>query len=492
MNRTLDVTAQVSCIIPTHGRPEYLAEAIESVMNQTVPPREIIVVSDDDNIATENTVDALGKASSIPLLFLRRTDGPRGASASRNLGAQNASGSLFAFLDDDDVWEPDYLAQAVSLLSDEAVDAAVTPFYRFTSNGVVGETRPKPHLSAREAFVQSPGVTGSTLVITSAAFTSLSGYDESLPVMNDTDLFLRFLLAHHSYSVCDRPLVGVRKHGSGQLTDNSPRRVAGGWLFINKHRHRFDAATVRPRLYWQYRMLWRSAGSSATDRARALAGMALHYRPSERIGTHDRSDWKVNTRQDLREFMSADLVAQNAAGASWIRRQSKATLRFVRALRIAEFHNRPNASLASRAWRLVANHRLRKVSTLTGISIPPGSFGKGLGIPHHGSIVVHSAARFGEWCCVQNNVNIGAHAGGVPRGGDFIYIAPGAVIYGDVAIGTGSVIGANAVVRSDVTPRTTWAGAPARKVSDSDSSSLLVAAVAERMQARQREDGAVG
>lgn len=481
MDLTRSAMPTVTCVIPTHGRPEFLAAAITSTLNQKHLPSEILVVSDDHDVAaSEIIVNQLSSEFDVPLRLLRRGDGHPGASGSRNFGAEHARGEVLAFLDDDDVWEPTHLSNALSTLLDRRVDAVVAPFFRFSTNGRSASTTPSEGLTPREAFVRSPGVTGSTLVIRAEVFAQLGGYDVGLPVMNDIDFFLRFLQAGRDYAVAPEPSVGVRKHDSGQLTDNSPRRVAGGWSFLEKHRGAFSEQDVAPRLHWQYRMLWRTRSKNPMVRLKALIGMVRY--PAGVINEDSPGDLRrIRSRADLREFVEADTIAQAAAGLPAWRRRSKPTLRFLRALRLVEYHRRPGAPLIAKPLLFLAQRRLRRVAVLTGISIPPGAFGKGLGLPHYGSIVVHSRARFGDWCCIQNNVNIGVYREGVPKGGDFLYIAPGAVLYGDITIGDRAVIGANSVVNSDVEAGTTYAGSPARMISQNDSVSLHIDEVAARL-----------
>lgn len=481
MNLPYSAAPSVSCVVPTHGRPEFLAAALSSVLKQSYLPVEIVVVSDDEDVsASEAVVNAASDGADVPIRLVRRAHGEPGASGSRNLGAHQAQGELLAFLDDDDIWEPEHLASAVALLANRQVDAVVSPFYRFSTSGRSTTTTPSEALTARDAFVRSPGVTGSTLVIRADVFALLGGYDVALPVMNDIDLFLRFLLAGHEYAVAPEPTVGVRKHDSGQLTDNSPRRVAGGWAFLEKHRGAFATQDVSPRLHWQYRMLWRTRPKNPIVRLRALVGM-LRYPAGVIAQDSPGPSRRIQTRADLRDFIEADALAQGAENLPIWRRRSKPTLRFLRALRVVEYHRRPGAPFATKPLLFLAQRRLRRLAVLTGISIPPGAFGKGLGLPHYGSIVVHSRARFGDWCCVQNNVNIGVYRGGVPRGGDFLYVAPGAVLYGDITIGSGAVIGANSVVNTDVEANTTFAGSPARLISRRDASLLHLDEVAARM-----------
>jgi serine O-acetyltransferase len=186
-------------------------------------------------------------------------------------------------------------------------------------------------------------------------------------------------------------------------------------------------------------------------------------------------------RATLRDFRAADLAVQGFSRWRPSLRYRKPALHYLRVLRLVEYRNRPDAPRWQRPLQMVDRYRLNRLAVLTGISIPPGTFGRGLCLPHYGDIVVHSRARFGDWCCLQSGINVGAGESGVPRGGDFVYIAPGAVLYGGIQIGSRATIGANAVVGRDVPPGTTWAGAPARKISDHDSSRVMNAVIAAKM-----------
>ncbi|RYH48702.1 MAG: serine O-acetyltransferase [Alcaligenaceae bacterium] len=113
------------------------------------------------------------------------------------------------------------------------------------------------------------------------------------------------------------------------------------------------------------------------------------------------------------------------------------------------------------------------MSLATGISIGPGVCGRGLYIPHHGSIVVNSSARIGRFCTLQSGVNIGATASGVPQLGDYVFVGPGVVVFGAVRIGAAAVLGANAVVSRDVPSGVTVVGVPARIISERNSASVV-------------------
>jgi serine O-acetyltransferase len=110
------------------------------------------------------------------------------------------------------------------------------------------------------------------------------------------------------------------------------------------------------------------------------------------------------------------------------------------------------------------------ISLITGIQIPLGTdIGKGLYLPHHGLIVVHQKASLGEHCNIGQGVTIGiagrGEKKGVPKIGNYVYIAPGAKIIGKINIGNNVMIGANAVVTKDVPDNAVVAGVPAKIIS---------------------------
>jgi len=99
--------------------------------------------------------------------------------------------------------------------------------------------------------------------------------------------------------------------------------------------------------------------------------------------------------------------------------------------------------------------------------------GPGLHIVH-GKVVINSNAKIGAYCKILSDVTIGAQGrydvGGAPQLGNRVFVGSGARIIGRIKIADGVVIGANAVVTKDILePNTTWAGIPAKKVSDSGS-----------------------
>ena len=120
------------------------------------------------------------------------------------------------------------------------------------------------------------------------------------------------------------------------------------------------------------------------------------------------------------------------------------------------------------------------LSVRLGFTIPPNVFGPGLSVPHYGTIVVHGNVRAGKNCRLQEGVTIGATGGSHEAAviGDNCYFGSGAKVIGAVHIADDVAVGANAVVTKDIAEAgTTWAGAPARKISGRKSHSNLCAAL---------------
>ncbi len=123
-------TPTVSAIIPLFNKGRYIQRAVSSVLAQTFPPLEIIVV--DDGSADDGPEKVL--CFGDPRISLIRQPN-RGPGAARNAGLAIAKSKYIAFLDADDEWLPSFLERGVSLLEDETarVAAVWTGYYRAPS-----------------------------------------------------------------------------------------------------------------------------------------------------------------------------------------------------------------------------------------------------------------------------------------------------------------------------------------------------------------------
>ena len=182
----------------------------------------------------------------------------------------------------------------------------------------------------------------------------------------------------------------------------------------------------------------------------------------------------ISNRRELQIFLQADLQAHGLKKWNWTLAYRRPELRYQRLMRYVEYWNTKHGR-GAQMISLWLKFRLLRQAAVTGISFPAGVALEGLSIAHFGSIVVNSKAKIGRYCRIHSATNIGTAGGGVPRIGDFVYIGPGAVLYGDIVVGDGAIIGANSVVNKSVPSGVTVAGVPARVISERDSSSIMPA-----------------
>ena len=177
----------------------------------------------------------------------------------------------------------------------------------------------------------------------------------------------------------------------------------------------------------------------------------------------------IRSREDYHRYLEADRRALGQT-RSRPRLVGDGVWRFERLLRAIEYHEACRRAWYRRPLRTLLYLRFHLASIRLGFTIPPHVFGPGLSIAHRGTIVVNSCARVGANCRLHACTNIGSRGGSAteaPTVGDNVYIGPGAVLYGPIAIADNIAIGANSVVNASFCePNVTIAGAPARKVRD--------------------------
>lgn len=195
-----EAPVRVSVVIPTTGRPS-LSRAVASVLNQTHPPVEVLVVLDSGPY----TVPVLPLAEDQRVRVLYNGGANRGASASRQLGVEAAGGDLVALLDDDDWFEPDKLAVQVAeyrrlATQSEHVIVACRVLHR-RQDGTLLAAAPRKVLQPRRSvgdylFTQRglrPGATAlsSSMLLFDRALGLLLPFDSALPIHEEWDWLLR-------------------------------------------------------------------------------------------------------------------------------------------------------------------------------------------------------------------------------------------------------------------------------------------------------------
>ena len=232
----------VAVVIPAYNAQRFIEQALESVRAQGAPPAEVIVVDDG---STDRTA-ALARATGA-IVHSQLNQGP---GAARNTAIRSTCQPWIAFLDADDVWEPQKLeAQWVAVQARPDVAAVFTDFIEFNAEGPLGEPflSRKPHYWAMKRVAAAPGVVvcdaeslrrqflegnfiaPSTMLARRDLLLKVGLFDTTLSHLEDRDCWLR-LLAISTMAVVERPLVRTRIHESNLTHDKFRTNVAGTLL----------------------------------------------------------------------------------------------------------------------------------------------------------------------------------------------------------------------------------------------------------------------
>jgi glycosyltransferase involved in cell wall biosynthesis len=172
----------VSVIIPVYNCERYLAEAVESVLAQSHRPVEVIVV--DDGSTDDSAKVARRFAPEVRCYVQARG----GAAAARNKGLELAQGSLFAFLDADDLWVEDKLTIQLAVVnSDRGVDMAFGHVVHFHSPDLDERTRARIQCPSEA----DPGCIPGTMLITRQAFVRAGPFETGWRIGEFIDWYAR-------------------------------------------------------------------------------------------------------------------------------------------------------------------------------------------------------------------------------------------------------------------------------------------------------------
>lgn len=241
----------VSVVIPTYNRIAMLKEALRSIFEQTYEGSvEIIVIDDNSQDGTPKII-----REQYPEIYLIACSQNGGPSAARNKGIKAAQGRYIAFLDSDDLWEPDYLKTQIDTLetaesgcfsvSDIWLWDTVTDRRYHRPQGLHSDyTSLLHHLLAAGSFIHAP----SAAVFPRKAFEQVGVFNESLRFGEDTDLYIRLLLQGYQPIFTQKTLVIRRKHNQGQAIEakNIDLRIQNRINTLNKYYPLIDTQQIAP------------------------------------------------------------------------------------------------------------------------------------------------------------------------------------------------------------------------------------------------------
>jgi len=286
MSPVVGSEARVSVIIPVFGTAPFVPAALDSVLAQTYPHYEIVVVNDgspDSGLLDQLLQPYLGR-----IIYLVQEN--RGSSAARNAGIKVARGEYVAILDSDDYWHPEYLASQLAVFdSDRTIDVVYPDAVRFTSEGKITRQFSKLHpvggeisfmrVLSRECEIYGGATARRDTVL------RVGLYDENLRTGEDFDLWLRILKAGGRVAYNDRVLAYYRER-PGSLTSNDTSLITNMLGLLDRLEAKMDlsaeervaAARQRANASAKLALAEGKAALLAGDRRNAITRLREAYR----------------------------------------------------------------------------------------------------------------------------------------------------------------------------------------------------------------------
>lgn len=195
----LSPAAEITVVIPTRNRQPLLREALQSVARQTFTAWRAVVV---DNDSLDETEAMMTRWDDPRVAYIRQSN--RGPSGGRNTGIARAQTPWIAFLDSDDLWDADYLAERMDYARRhprQGIYASRGQSFRVRPDGGIEELgltpAPDPtQTMARRLLREGNFIPTSSVTVATQAIRALGGFDPALGRSEDTDMWLRLALRH--------------------------------------------------------------------------------------------------------------------------------------------------------------------------------------------------------------------------------------------------------------------------------------------------------
>lgn len=225
---------KISAIIPTYNNAEYIEEAINSILAQSHPVDEIIIIDDGSSDNTETHVRAVMQKTDKLSYIKQRNQGP---SAARNRGIEVASSDWIAFLDADDQWTTNKIArQKAALENDPSLRLIAGDMAETDQNGklLVTSVLAKHHLHKRfqtlagkalpnalAALVEKNFIPTGTVLVRRDALIDAGCFNPDIRFGEDLELWAK-ISCHHPITCLPEVLMQRRQHSANATQNTGP------------------------------------------------------------------------------------------------------------------------------------------------------------------------------------------------------------------------------------------------------------------------------
>ena len=235
---------RISVVIPCYNAEAYIRQAIQSALEQTLPPLEILVI---DDASTDRSVE-VAASFGFPIRVIRQAKN-KGAAVARNVGIRLAHGDWIAFLDADDLWNPDKLEKQLLAVAGTGghVVGVITDMYWFGPDGVQKVDRPNVSDLEGDFHVKLlyRCLTGPSTALVRADIARTILFPEGMRNVEDQQFFVKLRKCGPILYVPEA-LTGYRRW-PGQLTaklNHIVNCVRGNMVFLQTHHDWYTPAEI--------------------------------------------------------------------------------------------------------------------------------------------------------------------------------------------------------------------------------------------------------
>jgi glycosyltransferase involved in cell wall biosynthesis len=206
----------VSVIVPAYNYARYLGQALDSILGQSRPPAEVIVVDDG---STDHTA-AVAANYGDRIRYLHQAN--RGPGAARNVGVEHAHGQFLAFLDGDDWWEPAKLEWQLAVFeADPAMDIVFTYVQQYLSPELARDPRAGQYLVPDQPNI---GYSINSMLARRPVFERVGPFSEGLVLGEVIDWLARAEECDLKMQILPEVFVWRRIHGQNLTLRSRPHR----------------------------------------------------------------------------------------------------------------------------------------------------------------------------------------------------------------------------------------------------------------------------
>ena len=289
----MSASPAVTILTPAYNSGAYIGETIESVLRQTWPDFEMLVVDDG---STDNTLEAVRAAARGDSRVKTFSNAHGGPATARNIGLRHARGRFITLLDSDDVWEPEYLTEQLALLRRHP-EVSIVSANVVNRGGVLDGAPFWPITSGIHVLDTHEPIERENAVCVFALFRRevvdrVGGFDAAYTGNEDYEFWLRAIDAGFRV-LQNRAVLGRYRRRPGSVSSDDVRMLKGIVNVLESARHmRGELASVRPlideRLAWFREELVKAEVRSSFEKRDGVTA-------SERLHTLSRlrNDWRL-------------------------------------------------------------------------------------------------------------------------------------------------------------------------------------------------------